>query len=184
MNKKEDNFKEKFKQALISTAKVISDDYKLDISKKDKNLSSKNLDFFELDNLNNRNDFIKYRAETDSKALKQKFSDKIIYKKNSPNNKACRTLYDIAEKIRYELLGTKILKGVSKNLTENYNCKINLKRKDQLKTKEDTSVSEAFELYMLKNFFKIKLNTLSKKILSFWEKEFESSFNKHINFFN
>ena len=27
MNKKQENFKEKFKQALISTAKVISDDY-------------------------------------------------------------------------------------------------------------------------------------------------------------
>ena len=31
MNKKEDNFKEKFKQALTSTAKVISDDYKLNV---------------------------------------------------------------------------------------------------------------------------------------------------------
>ena len=30
MSDKEDNFKEKFKQALISTAKVISDDYKFD----------------------------------------------------------------------------------------------------------------------------------------------------------
>ena len=28
MYKKEENFKEKFRQALISTAKVISDDYK------------------------------------------------------------------------------------------------------------------------------------------------------------
>tara|TARA_Y100000768_G_scaffold39013_1_gene25626 strand:+ start:196 stop:300 length:105 start_codon:yes stop_codon:yes gene_type:complete len=34
MNKKEDNFKEKFKQALISTAKVISDDYLVDKKKK------------------------------------------------------------------------------------------------------------------------------------------------------
>ena len=29
MSNKKDNFKEKFKQALISTAKVISEDYKL-----------------------------------------------------------------------------------------------------------------------------------------------------------
>ena len=54
MNNKEDNFKEKFKQALISTAKVISDDYKFDLNNKNKNLSSKNIDFFELDNLKNR----------------------------------------------------------------------------------------------------------------------------------
>ena len=40
---KEDNLKEKFKQALISTIKVISDDFKIE---KEKNLSSKNYNFF------------------------------------------------------------------------------------------------------------------------------------------
>ena len=72
MDNKEDNFKEKFKKVLTSTVKVISGDYKLDLEKKDKNSSSKNLDFFELDNLKNKNDFIRLRAETDSKALKKK----------------------------------------------------------------------------------------------------------------
>ena len=182
MNNKEDNFKEKFKQALISTAKVISDDYKFDLNNKNKNLSSKNIDFFELDNLKNRQDFVRLRAKADSKALKKKFSNKKIYQNNLPNNTSCRTLYDISEKIRYELLGTKILKGISKNLSENYNQKLNLKRKDQLKTREDVNVAEAFELYMLKNFFSIKLNPLSDKILSFWEKEFDSSLGNHINF--
>ena len=182
MNNKEDNFKEKFKQALISTAKVISDDYKFDLNNKNKNLSSKNIDFFELDNLKNRQDFVRLRAEADTRALKRKFSNKKIYQNNLPNNTSCRALYDISEKIRYELLGTKILKGISKNLSENYNQKLNLKRKDQLKTKEDVNVAEAFELYMLKNFFSIKLNPLSDKILSFWEKEFDSSLSNHINF--
>ena len=182
MNNKEDNFKEKFKKVLISTAKVISGDYRLDLDKKDKNSSSKNLDFFELDNLENKNDFIRLRAETDSKALKKKFSNKETYQKNLPNNTSCRMLYDISERIRFELLGVKILKGISKNLKENYSQKLSLKRKDQLKTKEDVNVAEAFELYMLKNFFDIKLNPLSNKILSFWEKEFNSSLNKHINF--
>ena len=182
MNNKEDNFKEKFKQALISTAKVISDDYQFDLNNKNKNLSSKNIDFFELDNLKNRQDFVRLRAETDSRALKKKFSNKKIYQNNLPNNTSCRALYDISEKIRYELLGTKILKGISKNLSENYYQKLNLKRKDQLKTKEDVNVAEAFELYMLKNFFSIKLNPLSDKILSFWKKEFDSSLGNHINF--
>ncbi len=182
MNNKEDNFKEKFKKALISTAKVISGDYKLNLDSKDKNFSSKNLDFFELDNLEDKHDFVRLRAETDSKALKHKFSNKEIYQKNLPNNTSCRTLYDISEKIRFELLGAKILKGISKNLKENYSQKLNLKRKDQLKTKENVNIAEAFELYMLKNFFDIKLNPLSNKILSFWEKEFNSSLSGHINF--
>ena len=81
---KEDNFKEKFKQALISTAKVISDDYRPNANKQ--NVSSNNFNFFELENLNSRHDFIRLRAETDSEALKKKFCNKKIYQKNLPNN--------------------------------------------------------------------------------------------------
>ena len=180
---KEDNLKEKFKQALISTIKVISDEYRVETELK-KNLSSKNYNFFELDNLSSKQDFIKLRAETDSEALKRKFSNKEIYKKNLPKNSSCRSLYDITEKIRYELLGTKMLKGISKNLKENYNHKIVIKRKDQLKTREDVSISEAFELYMLKNFFDIKLIPSSEKILSFWENDFKMSLDKHLNYLN
>ena len=179
---KENNFKEKFKQALISTIKVISEDYKQDNTKK--NTSSKNINFFELDNLNNKQDIIRYRAEGDSEALKKKFSNKEIYQKNLPQNSSCKSLYDISEKIRYELLGSKMLKGISKNLNENYILKLNLKRKDQLKSKEDTNVSEAFEIYMLKKFLNINLNSVSAKILSFWEKEFNSSIDNHIKFLN
>jgi len=180
---KEDNLKEKFKQALISTIKVISDEYRVETELKE-NLSSKNYNFFELDNLSSKQDYIKLRAETDSEALKRKFSNKKIYKKNLPKNSSCRSLYDITEKIRYELLGTKMLKGISKNLKENYNHKIVIKRKDQLKTREDVSISEAFELYMLKNFFDIKLIPLSEKILSFWENDFKTSLDKHLNYLN
>jgi len=178
---KEDNFKEKFKQALISTAKVISDKYKIDEELK-KNLSSKNFNFFEIDNIGSKSDFARLRAETDSEALKIKFSNKEIYLKNLPSKPSCKKMYDIAEKIRYEILGSKMLKGISINFNENYKHKINIKRKDQLKSKEDVDVVEAFELYMLKNFFNIKLNPLSEKILSYWDKELKSSFDKHINY--
>ena len=184
MNKKEDNFKEKFKQALISTAKVISDDYKLEIKNNDKNFSSKNTNFFEIDTLSNKSDFIRLRAETDTAALKKKFSNDEIYKKNLPINTSYRLLYNVAEKIRYEILGGKMFKGIKKNLDENYYQKINFKRKDQLKSKEDVPVSEAFELYMLKKFHQIKLNSLATKILSFWEKDFDESVNKHMDFLN
>ena len=88
---KEDNLKEKFKQALISTVKVISDDYKLE-KEVNKNLSSKNYNFFELDNLNTKQDYVKLRAETDSEALKRKFSNIKIYQKNLPKNSSCKFL--------------------------------------------------------------------------------------------
>ena len=181
MSSKETALKEKIRIALTSTAKVISDDFELD-NKSSNKKKSKNLNTIEFADLNNPSDFIKLRAETDSAALKKKFSNNDIYKKNLPSNTSSRLLYDIAEKIRYETLGGKILKGVKKNFNENYTQIINHKRKDQLKTKEDVTAIEAFELYMLKNFHQLELNPLTSKILSFWEKDFEKSIEKHKKF--
>ncbi len=180
-NNKSEILKEKLRQALTSTARVISDD----LSLKDdlgQNKSSKKFDFFNLENLNTKNDFIKARAEFDSSALKKKFSNNEIYKKNLPNNSSYNSLYSIAEKIRYEVLGSKMLKGIEKNLKENYNQLISLKRKDQLKTKEDVPVIEAFELYMLKKFHNIKLNKLTSDMLNYWEKDFDQVVEKHLDF--
>ena len=180
-NNKETNFKEKLKQALSSTARVISDD--LEQKKNNgQNKSSNKFDFFEIDNLNSKSDFIRARAESDSSALKKKFSNDSIFKKNLPFNSSCKSLYSIAERIRYEVLGGKMLKGIELNIKENYNQVINLKRKDQLKSKEDVKVAEAFELYMLKKFHNIKLNNLTNKMLSFWEEDFNKVIDKHLNF--
>ena len=65
--------------------------------------------------LNSKSDFIKARAEFDSSALKIRFSNDNIYKKNLPSNSICKQLYSIAEKIRYESLGVIMLKGIEKN---------------------------------------------------------------------
>ena len=70
-NSKSENLKEKLKQALSSTIKVISDEIE------DKNIFEKNKitqksNLFHLENLNSKNDFINARAEADSLALKKK----------------------------------------------------------------------------------------------------------------
>jgi len=180
---KEDSSKEKFKQALISTVKVISDDYKIEKEKLN-NSNSNNYKFFELGDLNiaSKEDYVKLRAETDSEALKRKFSNNNIYKKNLPKNTSCKLLYDFSEKIRYEVLGTKMLNGISKNLKDNYSHEILIKKKDNLNSKNDVSIEEAFKLYMLKNFLGIKLDPISEKILGYWEKDFKKSFNSHIQY--
>ena len=181
MSSKVSNLKEKFRIALNSTAKVISDDF--DLNKKNlEEKKTKDIISLEIDNINDPSDFIRLRAETDSSALKKKFSDELIYKKNLPSNTSSRSLYNIAEKIRYEALGGQMLKGIEKNFNENYSQIINRKRKDQLKTKEDVPVAEAFELYMLKNFHKIELNALTSRMLNFWEKDFENSIERHKEF--
>ena len=66
----------------------------------------------------------------------------------------------------------KCLRELKKNLKENYDQMVYFKRKDQLKTKEDVPVTEAFELYMLKNFFDIQLNSFSSKNIKFLGKGF------------
>ena len=181
MSNRQSSLKEKFRIALKSTAKVISDDFSLDKKNNNKN-KSKDLNSIEVENINSPSDFIRLRAETDSTALKKRFSDDSIYKKNLPANNSSRSLYNIAEKIRYEALGGQMLKGIEKNFHENYSQIINKKRRDQLKTKEDVSAAEAFELYMLKNFHKVELNLLSSKMLNFWEKDFEKSIERHKEF--
>tara|TARA_A100001011_G_scaffold57483_2_gene56605 strand:- start:609 stop:2399 length:1791 start_codon:yes stop_codon:yes gene_type:complete len=179
MSNKVSDLVEKFKIALTSTARVISDDLELNKSSEKK---SKKDEIIEIDNQIKPSDFIRLRAETDSAALKKKFSNNDIYKKNLPTNFSSRSLYNIAEKIRYESLGGKMLKGIEKNFNENYTQMINRTQREQLRSKEDVSVTEAFELYMLKNFHQIELNSLTSKMLDFWEKDFEKSIDKHKKF--
>ena len=119
MSDKIASLKEKFRLALTSTAKVISDDFDL-INKSSENDQKKDLNLIEIDNLTKPSDFIKLRAETDSSALKKKFSNEAVYKKNLPSNSSSRSLYNIAEKIRYDALGGKMLKGIEKNFQQNY----------------------------------------------------------------
>ena len=68
---KENNIKEKFKIALISTEKAISDDYSNKNNKIKKKTSE--LNYFEIDSLNSKEEFVKYRAESDSRGLKKNF---------------------------------------------------------------------------------------------------------------
>ncbi len=181
MNNKESDLKEKLKQALNSTVKVISDDFKY-LNQNKNNKDSQESDNFQLDNLRSKNDFIQARAESDSSALKKKFSNEKIFKQNLPSKISCRSLYTIAEKIRYESLGRKMMKGIEKNMDENYHQIINSKRKDQIKSKEDVPIAEAFELYMLKKFHNMRLNSLTADMLNFWEKDFDLAIDKHIEF--
>ena len=177
---KEDNIKEKFKQALTSTFKVISDDYNINTKKFDE----KGFQIGELENINDKNQFKKLRAETDSEALKIKFSNNKIFEKNIPRKPTCQNLYKTSEKIRYEILGSKMLKGISKNFYDNYSNKLNSLKYEKITKKNDVNIADAFEIYMLNKFFKIELNEKNKEILKFWNEDFQKSFDKHLNYLN
>jgi len=179
----EDNFKEKFKQAIISTVKVISDDFQINSKNKNK-ISEENLNIKNIENIKDKKEFIKIRAETDSEALRRKFSDKTIFEKKMPTNQTCQSLYKLSEKIRYEMLGSKMLKGISSNFQNNYFNKLKNIDASKIKQKDDVNISDAFEIYMLDKFLEIKLETDALKLLSFWEKELKESFDKHLSYLN
>ena len=136
---KEDIVKQKFKTALISTVKAISGDLEIDNKKNNSKISE--LKISQLENIYDKNQFTKLRAETDSEALKIKFSDENILSKNLPSNVSCQTLYKISEKIRYELLGSEMLKGIAKNFKQNYQNKIITEKPDNISKKEEANPS-------------------------------------------
>ena len=177
MSKKEEIYKEKIKQALNSTFKVISESL-VDNSNNKKSLNLQNDRFFP-DSLKLKEEYIKLRSDLDSKALKIRFSNKSIYNKNYPKNNSSGKLYEISEKIRYELLGSKMLMGIKKNLENSY---LNRISQNNLGTKDELNISEAFEIYMLNKFFNIKHNMNSNKKFHLYEKKFKENIDGEINF--
>ena len=180
---KEDSFKEKFKQAILSTVKVISED-NFSNPKNRKQLNEENFKVSNIENIKDKNEFIKIRAENDSEALKRKFSNKSIFEKSMPSNHGCQSLYKLSEKIRYEMLGSEMLMGISKNFQNNYSNKLKKIDLTKIKKKDDVNISDAFEIYMLDKFLKVQIEPEAQKILSFWEKELRDTFDKHITYLN
>ena len=65
------------------------------------------------------------------------------------------------------MLGSAMLKGMSKNFKENYSFKLKSTKKQKISKKEDASISDAFEFYLLNKFFHVKLNETNENILNF-----------------
>ena len=168
--------KEKFKAAVSSTVKVISEQLDLEVKFGNSiNKKKDSLNLPEVINLRNLQDFTNLRAFADSEALKIKYMDKKIYLENEPSGVMARTLYAIAEKIRYEKIGSDKLKGVKNNIVRCYENKFKNKKIEEVKTEADVSISEAFELYLRSHFFKIKQNSTTKKVLSYWKNLFDKN---------
>jgi len=172
----EDILKERFKSAVSSAVKVISENSNIKIKFGQSVSSSEDcLNLPELVDLKNLQNFTNLRALADSEALKMKYTNKEIYNKYNPNGAKAKMLYAIAEKIRCERIGSDKLKGVKKNITQSYENKFKNKKIEEIKTESDVSVSDAFELYLRNYFFKIKQNTTTKKVLSYWKGLFDKN---------
>jgi len=170
--------KERFKSAVSSAVKAISENFDLEIKFDNSNTSKKNsLNLPEVANLKSLQDFTNLRAFADSEALKIKYNNSNIYHKNEPRGSMAKALYAIAEKIRYEKIGSDKLKGVKNNIIQCYENKFKKRKEEEIKGEADVPVTEAFELYLRSHFFKIKQNKATKKTLNYWKELFDKNLN-------
>ena len=123
--------KERFKSAVSSAVKAISENFELDI-KFGNNINPKknSLNLPEIVNLKTMQDFTNLRAYADSEALKIKYNNDKIYFQNEPKGAMAKALYAIAEKIRYEKIGSNKLKGVKNNIVQCYENKFKKRKID------------------------------------------------------
>ena len=173
--------KERFKSAVSSAVKAISENFDLEV-KFGNNIGSKSnsLNLPEVANLKKLQDFTNLRAFADSEALKIKYTDKKIYLENEPKGAVSKALYAIAEKIRYEKIGSDKLKGIKNNITQCYENKFKNKKIEEIRTETDVPITEAFELYLRSHFFKMKQNNVTKKVLSCWSNLFNEDLKKSL----
>ena len=86
---------ENFKTAISSTVKSLSNSENVEISFGNKNLESKNniIQLPEIKQINNKINYSQIRAIADSKSLKVRFSDNLIFKLYEPDGNLSKKLY-------------------------------------------------------------------------------------------
>jgi len=153
MGKKIENL-ENFKKAIVSTVKSIIGDQNIDVvfggETTKTNICVVNLP--SIQSIDNKIDYIKTRALADSEALKLKCSDVNIYNSFEPQGNISKLLYAVAEKIRYENIGSSYFKGIKENLNQYYKVK-SLQKKNYKNDKYE--IVDAFENYLRSNIFKL-----------------------------
>ena len=181
MEKKEDLIKD-FKIAIASTAKSVSNvnDLEVIFGNQDLKTDKITIKLPEMENINNKINYTKARALADSEALKIRYSDEKILDSKKPSGTVSKKLYSIAEKIRYEKLGSLEFKGIRENIKTSYIEKLN-----NLKTEKNSErLIEAFENYLRINFFNIKNNKNIEKTFKDFKKGFDDKLKSKLKILN
>ena len=170
MQKKEDHL-EFFKSALISTIKSISEkkDCEIKFGKPSLGDNNKVVNLPELNKIESIKDFSQMRARADSEALRLKYSNNDIFEEYKPKGELSKKLYKIAEKIRYEKIGSEKFIGIKKNLFSVY------KEREKKSESNKNQLTDSFEKYLKSHFFNIKESKKSKI-------NFAKNFKKKLNF--
>ena len=165
---------ENFKTAIGSTVKSLSNSENVEVSFGNQNFKSEKISVKlpEIEQVNNKINYNQIRALADSKSLRLRFSDEKTFKSYEPDGNISKKLYKIAEKIRYEKLGSDQFKGVKNNIEKYYQERVNTL---DLKNSEDKIV-ESFENYLRVKFFDSKNNKEIEKKLKTHKKDLNERF--------
>ena len=168
MQKKEELI-QNFKTAIASTTKSVSNvkDIEVIFGNEKLKTNKKIIKLPDLQNINEKIDYTKARALADSEALKIRYSNEKILKSYEPEGNISKKLYKIAEKIRYEKLGSDLFKGVKNNIEKYYQERVNSL---DLKSSED-KIMESFENYLRVKFFDSKNSKEFEKKLKTYTKD-------------
>jgi cobaltochelatase CobT len=155
---------EKFKTAIHSTAKAIARS----------NLQEKKEKFEKINkpkilSPENQEEILEARVLSDSDALKIKYSDEYILNKNQPSGTISRSLYQVAEKIRYEKIGSDQFKGIKNNLNQFYQKKIS-----ESNVHSQNFIADAFEAYLRGKVMGFKVPANKKDDFKRWNEIFDN----------
>ncbi len=180
--KKKSEILENFKTAIGSTVKSLSNSENVEVSFGDQNSQSKNnsIKLPEIEQVNNKINYSQIRALADSESLKLRFSNNETFKSYEPKGNISKKLYKIAEKIRFEKLGSDQFKGVKDNIEKYYQERINSL---DLKNSED-KIIESFENYLRVKFFESKNSKELEKKLKTYKKDLNEKFKGKIKQLN
>ena len=173
---------ENFKTAIGSTIKSLSNSENVEVYFGNQNFQSKktSIKLPEIEQINNKINYNQIRALADSKSLRLRFSDNKIFKSYEPEGNISKKLYKIAEKIRYEKLGSDQFKGVKNNIEKYYKERI---ESLDFKSSEDKIV-ESFENYLREKLLDLKNDKLLEKKLKTYKKDLDTKFKNKIKDLN
>ena len=146
---------ENFKNAVFSTAKAIA---RKTIALED-NQQAARVHIPKIISIDNADEMLEARATADSEALRIRYNDEDISKKNEPRGTVSKSLYKIAEKIRYEKIGSDQYLGIQNNLNNFYKKK--LLHSD---VHSQNFIADAFETYLRRNMMNFQVE---EELISF-----------------
>ncbi len=155
---------ENFKNAVFSTAKAIA----RNTITADEQKKIAKITIPKIHSINSTDEILEARAIADSEALRIRYNDDSISKKNEPRGKVSKSLYKIAEKIRYEKIGSDEYLGIQKNLNNFYK-----KRILHSEVHSQNFIADAFEAYLRKNMMNLVIDESKKQDFKRWDDLFD-----------